>query len=107
MDDLLKNKFLWIVALVTFINVFVFVGGKLVVQKAADEVIERLQQDYSPSPYGPGFDPDKLHPNPEETQKFYYELKKLPEQDPVATTVLQSQQWREDWERERGFSPSQ
>jgi len=109
MDDLLKNKFLWVVAAITFINLFVFVGGKIVVDKAADAVIERLQQDYSPSPYGPGFDPDKLHPSEGEQPvepKNYYELKRF-RPDPVTLDVLESNQWREGWEQERGFSPAQ
>lgn len=34
-----------------------------VVDKIADKVIEKLQKDYSPSPYGPGLDPDKIDPH--------------------------------------------
>lgn len=112
MDDLLKNKFLWVVALITFVNLFAFMGGKLVVNKAADEVIERLRQDYSPSPYGPGLDPDKLQPQSQtqpktvaavDGQKLYLEMKAS--QTPlVVQTLANSQQWREEWERERGFS---
>jgi hypothetical protein len=124
MDDLLKNKFVWIVGLFTVLNLCVFVGGKIVVNKAATQVIERLRQDYSPSPYGPGLDPDKLQPRQsqqqppqpqqpkaaimtdEQAQKTYLEMKAS--QDPVpAKTMTSSQQWREDWERERGFSSSQ
>lgn len=36
------------------------IGGKVFVDKISDKVIEKLQKDYSPSPYGPGIDPDKL-----------------------------------------------
>jgi hypothetical protein len=40
----------------------VFAITHLLVDKVANKVIERLQKDYSPSPYGPGFDPDKVTP---------------------------------------------
>jgi len=36
------------------------IGGKIFVDKVADVVIEKLKKDYSPSPYGPGIDPDKI-----------------------------------------------
>lgn len=32
------------------------------VDKVADTVIERLQKPYTPGPYGPGVDPDKINP---------------------------------------------
>lgn len=35
-------------------------GGNAIVDKVANKVIEKLQKEYSPSPYGPGIDPDKL-----------------------------------------------
>lgn len=38
-------------------------GGDFVVNKVADRVIEKLQRDYSPGPYHPGFDPDKVSPD--------------------------------------------
>jgi hypothetical protein len=36
------------------------VGGKVFIDKIADVVVEKLKQKYSPSPYGPGIDPDKI-----------------------------------------------
>jgi hypothetical protein len=51
----LNNKFFWIIAGLTAAMLFVGIGGKV-----ADVVIERLKQKYSPSPYGPGIDPDKI-----------------------------------------------
>ena len=34
--------------------------GGLFMDRLADKVIERMEKPYSPSPYGPGLDPDKL-----------------------------------------------
>ena len=34
--------------------------GNVFVDFVADRVIEKLEKDYSPSPYGPGIDPDKV-----------------------------------------------
>jgi hypothetical protein len=39
------------------------VGMKAVVNRAADTVIEKLQREYTPGPYQPGFDPDKVDPS--------------------------------------------
>tara|TARA_Y100000034_G_scaffold130673_1_gene189683 strand:- start:1386 stop:1709 length:324 start_codon:yes stop_codon:yes gene_type:complete len=47
--------------LVAFIGVMA--GGDFFVDKVADRVIEKLQKPYGPSPYGPGFDPDKINVN--------------------------------------------
>jgi hypothetical protein len=38
----------------------VLFAGKIMVDKIVDRVIQKLQKEYSPSPYGPGFDPDKI-----------------------------------------------
>jgi len=54
-----NNKLLWIVIGLTVIMLIVGGGSKLV-NKISDEVIKKLQKEYSPSPYGPGIDPDKL-----------------------------------------------
>lgn len=34
--------------------------GGMVLDRLADKVIERMEKPYSPSPYGPGLDPDKV-----------------------------------------------
>ena len=36
------------------------VFSNAIVEKVADRVIERISKPYSPSPFGPGLDPDKL-----------------------------------------------
>ena len=56
----LNNKFIWIVGGLTLAMIVLGVGGKVFIDKVADVVVERLKQKYSPSPYGPGIDPDKI-----------------------------------------------
>lgn len=56
----LNNKFFYIVAGLTVAMLLIGVGGKVFIDKVADVVVERLKQKYSPSPYGPGIDPDKI-----------------------------------------------
>jgi hypothetical protein len=106
MESLLKNKLFWACIGLLMFNMFVFVVGKAVVAKAADEVIERLEKDYSPSPYGPGFNPDKANPEALRQDKLYYEIKKTisgVKESPILQ-VANATEWRENWERERGFS---
>jgi hypothetical protein len=42
---------------------FLVLGNKIVIDKVADRVIQKLQREYSPSPFAPGFDPDKIDVN--------------------------------------------
>ena len=110
MDNLFKNKIFWAVAVVTFMNASVFLVGHVVIDKAADSVIERLEKDYSPSPYGPGFDPDKV----EVVRELVHELKKYNESGQVNESrssrdltdmIEDADRWRANWERERGVTP--
>lgn len=39
------------------------VGGNILVQKISVKVVEELKRDYTPGPYHPGFDPDKVDGN--------------------------------------------
>lgn len=55
-----SNKLFWLVVGLTVVMLAVGFGGKSFVNKVSDRVIEKLQKEYSPSPYGPGIDPDKL-----------------------------------------------
>jgi hypothetical protein len=38
-------------------------GVTVLVEKVSDRVIQKLKQDYTPSPYGPTIDPDKVDLN--------------------------------------------
>jgi hypothetical protein len=57
-----NNKLLWIAIALTFVMFVVGFSTKFLVEKIADQVIIKLQKEYSPSPNGPGIDPDKLDP---------------------------------------------
>ena len=103
MGDLFKNKLFWLCIGLFGFNMFFFVAEKVVVDKVADEVIERLESEYSPSPYGPGFDPDVVEPEAIRQQKLSNGLKK---NGPI-TEILEATEWSENWEHDRGFSQSQ
>ncbi len=60
MDDLLKNKLFWVVIVIGVLFIGVIKGGDILVNRIADRAVEKLMKEYSPSPYGPGVDPDKL-----------------------------------------------
>jgi hypothetical protein len=60
MEDLLKNKLFWVVIVIGVLFLGVIKGGDILVNKIAERAVERLLQEYSPSPYGPGVDPDKI-----------------------------------------------
>lgn len=58
------NKKALIVIAVLFGAMLLFsVGFNVLVDRVADRVIHKIYKDYSPSPYGPGVDPDKLDIN--------------------------------------------
>lgn len=56
----LNNKLFYVVLALTVAMVVVGVGSSVLVNRVTDAVIEKLQKEYSPSPYGPGIDPDKI-----------------------------------------------
>jgi hypothetical protein len=61
-NELFENKLFWFVL---FVSVFMLgllgVKGYLV-NNVADKVIIKLQKEYSPGPYAPGFNPDLVDP---------------------------------------------
>lgn len=105
MEDLKNNKIFWVLVVVTIFNIGAFFIGKVIIDKTADRVIHKLQKEYSPSPYGPGFDPDRVSPDAFRASKRYFELRTRGEssqiqrvsQDVIKTSDL----WREEWEKER------
>ena len=125
MQDIAKNKLFLIVIAFMAVNVFVFFGGNIIVNRAADKVIEKLQKEYSPSPYGPGVDADKISREdvelPRESpsmgrepidkpDKAYFSISQsVSDQDVQLAPTLQQMTkgpivWRDDWEKERGFN---
>jgi hypothetical protein len=60
----MDNKDLLFFAFVlTFILVFGFLFKNVLVDKVTSNVIQELRRSYTPGPYDPGFDPDKVNPN--------------------------------------------
>jgi hypothetical protein len=55
-----NNKLVYLFVALTVLLLVFGIGTKVFVDKVADRVIYKLQKDYSPSPYGPGIDPDKI-----------------------------------------------
>jgi hypothetical protein len=102
------NKIIWILVVITVFNVAAFFLGKAIIEKAADRAIQKLQKEYSPSPYGPGFDPDRFNLN---EAKVKVSIENVPQEVKI---VGESQEqsnvrrfaeivrWREEWERSRG-----
>src|SRR4051812_46318372 len=92
MEALKNNKVFWVLIIVSVFNVGALILGKVIVDRAANRVIQKLQKEYSPSPYGPGFDPDKISPNFFDPSKKYIEMRqssKIFPQDPVEDRVEQ------------------
>jgi hypothetical protein len=71
MNDVLKSKMLLVVVVLAGITLFFGVTNKYFINKIADRVIEKLQKDYSPSPYGSGIDPDKIDVSSLISKKLY------------------------------------
>lgn len=88
-----NNKLFWVIGVLSAVMIVVGIGNKAFVDKIADRVIKKLQKDYSPSPYGPGVDPDKL-----DVEK----IRKTSNSPVVPYKVSQPiGSWNEDWERMR------
>lgn len=71
MKDLLDKKLFWVfivfcfllILTVTFSNKIIDIAIQNHYDNIADVIIKKLQKEYSPSPYGPGIDPDKVDVN--------------------------------------------
>jgi hypothetical protein len=59
----MNNKLVYVFVGLTFLLLFFGLGTRLFVDKVADRVINKLKMEYSPSPYGPTIDPDKVDLN--------------------------------------------
>ncbi len=98
MESLKNNVLVWIVVGISVLNLGSFFIFKIGVDKISAKVIEKLQKEYSPSPYGPGIDPDKVDPN---ALKTTFEVKNV-EKAPTHEVVNKVENWESNWERERG-----
>lgn len=110
MQDIKNNKFFWIVVAVTIFNIMMYFGSKVLIDKTADRVIKKLQKEYSPSPYGPGIDPDKVDPDAINQHRIYFNALKEEKVDKPEIVLGQPEEslnWRQEWERDRGFNLEQ
>lgn len=62
MNELFENKLFWVAIVLGVLLIGAFVGGPMIIDRVADKVINKLQKDYTPGPYWPGVDPDKVDP---------------------------------------------
>jgi|SaaInlV_100m_DNA_2_1039680.scaffolds.fasta_scaffold02148_6 hypothetical protein len=63
LKQILENKLMWVAGAIAVALLFVSLAGPVIVDRITDKVVERLMKDYSPGPYFPGIDPDKVNPN--------------------------------------------
>jgi len=60
MAQLSTEKMLVVALVLGGVLLGVLFVGSFVVDHIADKVIEKLEKEYSPSPYGPGLNPDRV-----------------------------------------------
>lgn len=109
MNSLSNNKLFWVLLCVVAFNVAALCFWNVVIDKISDKVFERFQEEYfkeySPSPFGPGVDPDKINPKAFNTSKQYFELKTEASQifnfEKLGTG--DTNEWRNEWEASRGI----
>jgi hypothetical protein len=56
----INNKYIWVVVALFGALFLVGVGSKVFTDRIVAAVVDKLKKEYSPSPYGPGIDPDKI-----------------------------------------------
>ena len=95
MNELMNNKMAWLAAFLVGANLLFYFGWTILVDKAADRVIQKLEKEYSPSPYGPGLDPDKVDPG-----SLRNELHANVWED-LERSITEQEAWRSSWEKER------
>jgi hypothetical protein len=59
----IKKNMIIVVAVIMGVFILGLEGCNMLLDRIADRVIEKLEKDYSPSPYGPGINPDKVDVN--------------------------------------------
>jgi len=78
-------------------NILVYVFSQVIVDAVADRVIEKLEREYSPFPYGPGFDPDKV--NLDNLKKG--RQKNNEEEEAYFPVSYKKENWASEWEKSR------
>jgi hypothetical protein len=87
LDQILENRLFPVVLVCAILMGVLLVGGPAFQDKVKTDVIEDLRSNYTPGPYAPGFDPDKVNPN-------FWRGQQLPAQQMVpngATRATQGQ----------------
>lgn len=113
MENLKNNKILGILVVVTIFNIGAFIIGHIIVEKTTERVLQRLKKEYSPSPYGPGYDPDKLRPeifnSPKlnSKTKVMFDEKLRQSKEEMTKVISDSEEWRDNWENSRSTSREQ
>jgi len=95
----IDGKKITVLLVAVSVAIFLLFGvGALMINKAADKaadkVMQRLQRDYAPGPYNPGFDPDRVDPRRPPAAYLPY-IKKSGEQPQQPRT------WEQVWESQR------
>lgn len=90
MEDLKNNYFAWIVAMLFVVLLGLVYVDKVLVNKTADAVIEKLRKQYSPNkaPYGPNIAPDVI--SDEVLHNVF-----SPKETPLKST------WIREWQQQR------
>jgi hypothetical protein len=68
LKEILDKNLFWVFLTLCFLMIFTVLFSNKIVNytiekhydQIADAVVKKLQKQYSPSPYGPGIDPDKI-----------------------------------------------
>lgn len=60
MNNVTESKFFVPVATLGGVLLLFALFNRVIVDKVAERVVQKLQRDYTPSPFAPGFDPDKI-----------------------------------------------
>jgi len=94
------------VAVVAFIGALalVFIVDKLYTKKITQNVIQELKRSYAPGPYQPGFDPDKIspQPQPQQSQQPQFQQPQFQgQQVPYYNSLPTPNQWNQQWEQGR------
>lgn len=58
-----NQNLVWVAVIIAVLMIGSFLLSEKLTNRVADQVIEKLQKNYTPGPYAPGFDPDKVNPN--------------------------------------------
>lgn len=97
MNEWLKNRLVLVVVASSVVLWLFVLQFMFLTNTVKSRVINELRQNYSPSPYGPGFDPDKV--NPQAFKTMLTDLDRL--RSEVNTLDNQDEWYRLQWEKER------